>query len=30
MTATPPLTVIADQDGNQGIVCVDASAAKKA
>jgi 4a-hydroxytetrahydrobiopterin dehydratase len=25
----PSLTVIADQDGNQGIVCVDVSAAKK-
>jgi len=25
----PSLTVIADQDGNKGIVCVDASAAKK-
>ncbi|GID96578.1 4a-hydroxytetrahydrobiopterin dehydratase [Amorphoplanes digitatis] len=25
----PALTVIADQDGNKGIVCVDASAAKK-
>jgi 4a-hydroxytetrahydrobiopterin dehydratase len=25
----PSLTVIADQDGNRGIVCVDASAAKK-
>ena len=25
----PSLTVIADQDGNQGIVCVDTSAAKK-
>ncbi len=26
----PSLTVIADQDGNKGIVCIDASAAKKA
>ena len=26
----PSLTVIADQDGNQGILCVDASAAQKA
>ena len=26
----PSLTVIADQDGNKGIVCVDVSAAKKA
>ena len=26
----PGLTVIADQDGNQGVVCVDVSAAKKA
>ena len=25
----PSLTVIADQDGNQGIVCIDVSAAKK-
>lgn len=25
----PSLTVIADQDGNQGVVCVDVSAAKK-
>ena len=25
----PSLTVIADQDGNKGIVCIDASAAKK-
>ena len=25
----PSLTVIADQDGNQGIVCLDGSAAKK-
>ena len=25
----PSLTVIADQDGNEGIVCIDASAAKK-
>ena len=25
----PSLTVIADQDGNKGIVCVDVSAAKK-
>ncbi|MFC7247792.1 hypothetical protein ACFQO7_35465 [Catellatospora aurea] len=25
----PSLTVIADQDGNKGIVCVDMSAAKK-
>ncbi len=25
----PSLTVIADQDGNKGIICVDASAAKK-
>jgi 4a-hydroxytetrahydrobiopterin dehydratase len=25
----PSLTVIADQDGNQGIICVDASAARK-
>ena len=25
----PALTVIADQDGNKGIVCIDASAAKK-
>ncbi|SDZ52604.1 4a-hydroxytetrahydrobiopterin dehydratase [Asanoa ishikariensis] len=25
----PSLTVIADQDGNKGIVCVDAAAAKK-
>jgi 4a-hydroxytetrahydrobiopterin dehydratase len=25
----PSLTVIADQDGNEGIVCVDASAAKQ-
>ncbi len=25
----PSLTVIADQDGNTGIVCVDVSAAKK-
>jgi len=25
----PMLTVIADQDGNEGIVCVDVSAAKK-
>ena len=25
----PSLTVIADQDGNEGIVCVDVSAAKK-
>ena len=25
----PSLTVIADQDGNRGIVCIDASAAKK-
>ncbi len=25
----PSLTVIADQDGNKGVVCVDASAAKK-
>ena len=25
----PSLTVIADQDGNQGVICVDASAAKK-
>lgn len=25
----PALTVIADQDGNQGVVCVDTSAAKK-
>jgi 4a-hydroxytetrahydrobiopterin dehydratase len=25
----PSLTVIADQDGNQGVVCVDASAAKE-
>jgi len=25
----PALTVIADQDGNAGVVCVDASAAKK-
>ena len=28
-SAAPALTVIADQAGNQGIVCVDASAAKK-
>ena len=26
---SPSLTVIADQDGNKGIVCVDVSAAKK-
>lgn len=26
---TPSLTVIADQDGNKGIVCIDAAAAKK-
>ena len=25
----PSLTVIADQDGNHGVVCVDVSAAKK-
>ena len=25
----PALTVIADQDGNKGIVCVDVSAAKR-
>ena len=25
----PSLTVIADQDGNKGIICVDVSAAKK-
>lgn len=25
----PSLTVIADQDGNKGIVCVDVSATKK-
>jgi 4a-hydroxytetrahydrobiopterin dehydratase len=25
----PSLTVIADQDGNKGVVCVDASAAKQ-
>ncbi len=25
----PSLTVIADQDGNEGVVCVDVSAAKK-
>jgi 4a-hydroxytetrahydrobiopterin dehydratase len=25
----PSLTVIADQDGNKGILCVDASAATK-
>jgi 4a-hydroxytetrahydrobiopterin dehydratase len=25
----PALTVIADQDGNKGIICVDASAARK-
>ena len=25
----PALTVIADQDGNKGIVCADASAAKQ-
>jgi 4a-hydroxytetrahydrobiopterin dehydratase len=25
----PSLTVIADQDGNRGVVCVDVSAAKK-
>ena len=25
----PSLTVIADQDGNKGVVCVDASAAAK-
>ena len=25
----PSLTVIADRDGNKGIVCVDVSAAKK-
>ena len=25
----PSLTVIADQDGNKGIVCVDVSAAKQ-
>ncbi|SRR6266536_2249538 len=25
----PSLTVIADQDGNKGIICVDASAARK-
>ena len=25
----PSLTVIADQDGNKGILCVDVSAAKK-
>jgi 4a-hydroxytetrahydrobiopterin dehydratase len=25
----PSLTVIADQDGNEGILCVDVSAAKK-
>jgi 4a-hydroxytetrahydrobiopterin dehydratase len=28
-SAAPSLTVIADQDGNKGIVCIDASAAKK-
>jgi 4a-hydroxytetrahydrobiopterin dehydratase len=28
-SSAPSLTVIADQDGNQGIVCVDVSAAKK-
>ncbi len=28
-TNTPSLTVIADQDGNTGVVCVDASAVKK-
>ena len=28
-TGAPSLTVIADQDGNTGVVCVDASAAKK-
>ena len=28
-SSTPGLTVIADQDGNQGVVCVDTSAAKK-
>ena len=26
---TPSLTVIADQDGNKGIVCVDVAAAKQ-
>lgn len=26
---TPGLTVIADQDGNKGIICVDVSAVKK-
>jgi 4a-hydroxytetrahydrobiopterin dehydratase len=26
----PGLTVIADQDGNRGVVCVDTSAARKA
>jgi 4a-hydroxytetrahydrobiopterin dehydratase len=25
----PSLTVIADQDGNKGVVCVDTSAAKR-
>jgi 4a-hydroxytetrahydrobiopterin dehydratase len=25
----PSLTVIADQDGNKGVVCVDASAARQ-
>lgn len=28
-TNAPSLTVIADQDGNTGVLCVDASAAKK-
>ena len=28
-SAAPSLTVIADQDGNKGIICVDVSAAKK-
>jgi 4a-hydroxytetrahydrobiopterin dehydratase len=28
-SSAPGLTVIADQDGNTGIVCVDVSAAQK-